>query len=731
MTPFPRSVLDGMNLLRISDRRLFKVMAVVAVLVAINAVLACINTVRLHDTLGLVTHTHKVLETIAATLAASQEAEAQQRSCLITGDMRYFEQYRAARADAERIVADLEALVHDNPDQLPRVAMLREHFAACFAILEEGVSTLQEGNFETARQVVVSGRGKDAMDTARATMDAMRVEEQHLLEERVADAQHSRTSALASAVAAGLLALLAIGAFTRLLRRQIRERSAAAAALRAEKERFRTTLASIGDGVITTDTATAVTFLNAVAEELTGWKHGDAAGQPLQRVFHIINEDSGDLAENPAVRALRDGVIVGLANHTVLRTPAGDEHPIDDSAAPIRAADGTIIGSVLVFRDVTARRNAERELRDADTRKDRFLALLAHELRNPLAPLRTSLEIMQYTQDPAQLAHVRGVMKRQLEQMVRLVDDLLDVSRIASNKHEMRFELVDIATVVSSALETFRPVLSQSGQKLVTTLPDEPCFLRADPVRLAQVLYNLLNNASKFSARGTTISLVTAREREQLVIRVSDEGVGVPPEMLDRIFDMFEQVDHSLERSRSGLGVGLTLVRRLVEMHGGSVVARSEGAGRGSDFIVTLSTVDVPGVAPERARPAPAVESRRILVADDNVDAADSLARLLRLRGHQVRVTHDGNRALEEALAFRPEIVLLDIGMPGQNGYEVAPAIRTREPGRDRLLIAVTGWSSDDVQRLTREAGFDHHLVKPIDLESLEAILGRATSPGT
>ncbi|HTE06222.1 MAG TPA: CHASE3 domain-containing protein, partial [Planctomycetota bacterium] len=577
---------------------MLSIMAVVAVLVALNAALACVNTLRLRHTLDLVAHTREVLGALDHALVTATEAETQQRGFLITRDDAFLDRYREARAEAGETETLLDSLVRDNDEQVSRATALHGHLDTRFAVLDEGITAIRELGFEEASRMVMTGRGTDAMEAARTTVERMRQAEEILLGARVRDAETSRAMAIGSAVAAGLVALFALGALARLLRRQIRERTIAADNLHAEKELFRTTLASIGDGVITTDTSGRVTFLNHVAESLTGWTAAQAGAQPLETVFHIVNEDTGERVENPALRALREGLVVALSNHTVLRTRRGEARPVDDSAAPIRVAGGAIVGAVLVFRDVTQRREAERAIREADQRKDRFLALLAHELRNPLAPMRNSLEVMRLATDPEQVGQMRGVMERQLAHMVRLVDDLLDVSRIASDKQHLRLQTVEIGTVLASALETFRPVLAQSGQQLVTTEPDRPVHVRADPVRLAQVLYNLLNNASKFSLPGSRILLEATRQGDRLLLRVRDEGAGIPPEMLERIFEMFVQVDQSLERSRSGLGVGLSLVRRLVELHGGSVSAHSDGPGRGSEFVVTLPVAEPAPAAP-------------------------------------------------------------------------------------------------------------------------------------
>ena len=339
-------------------------------------------------------------------------------------------------------------------------------------------------------------------------------------------------------------------------------RQRAEEALARQSELLRITLASIGDAVISTDAEGRVTFLNGVAETLTGWTHADALGRPLPDVFRIINEATRLPVESPALRALREGTIVGLANHTILIAADGTERPIDDSAAPMRDATGSILGTVLVFRDVTDRRRVEDELREADRRKDEFLALLAHELRNPLAPLRNGLEVMRLAAgDAIAVAQSREMMVRQVGHMVRLIDDLLDISRINRSKMELRRSRVSLADVINSAVETARPLIDAGGHKLEISLPPEPVVLDADLTRLAQVFGNLLSNSSRYTERGGQIWLAGQHRGDVVSVTVRDTGIGIPAESLPRIFDMFSQVDRSIERSTGGLGIGLALVK--------------------------------------------------------------------------------------------------------------------------------------------------------------------------
>jgi signal transduction histidine kinase len=367
-------------------------------------------------------------------------------------------------------------------------------------------------------------------------------------------------------------------------------------------------------------------------------------------------------------------------------------------------------------------------LREADRRKDEFLAMLAHELRNPLAPILNAVQIIQLSSDRAAREQARTMMERQLTHMVRLVDDLLDLSRITRGKIELRKERVELATVVQSAIETSRPLIEAAGHELTITLPPEPIHLEADLTRLAQVFSNLLNNAVKYTEPGGHIWVTAERHGGEVVVKVGDTGRGMPAEMLPKIFGMFTQVDRSLERSHGGLGIGLTLVKRLVEMHGGSVQAFSEGLGHGSEFTVRLpltqegAPLAVVGPKPETPRKAP---PRRILVVDDNTDAAESLAQVLRLNGHEVRTAYDGPTALDVARAQAPEVVLLVIGLPGMNGVEVAQRMRQSLGLTDALLVAVTGYGQDEDRRRSQEAGFSAHLVKPVNLDALEKLLAR------
>jgi PAS domain S-box-containing protein len=748
-----------------------------------------------------------------------------------------------------------------------------------------------------------------------------------------------------------------------------------------QEEHWHVTLASIGDAVIATDAEGRIVYLNAVAQELTGWTLKEATGQALDDVFRIINESTREPAKNPVHRVLAEGVIVGLANHTLLIAKDGTERPIDDSAAPIRDGSGQVSGCVLIFRDVTERRRVERALsrnerdlsdffenasiglhqvgpdgiirrvnrtelemlgytreefvgrhiaefhadqtviadiferltrgetiqdyparlihkngliievainssvlfedgkflhtrcftrdvsrqrqaetalrdseaqlrlimngtpgliafidsdlryrfvnhqyevwfdtngkdlvgtpvidvlgdeamerlrphmlgalngvaarfeaevpyrtggtrwidaryiphrdsegripgffvlvlditdrkqaeaaiRDADRRKDEFLAVLAHELRNPLAPLRNSLEILRLAgDDTAAVAHARDAMDRQVLQMERLIDDLMDVSRITRNRLELRRSPVDVAAVVRHAAESGRANAERLGHELAVDVPTEPILLEGDSVRLSQVFGNLLNNACKYTPPGGRIAITVRHAGREAIISVSDNGMGLEPEMQSRIFDMFTQVDASMERSHGGLGIGLTLVKQLVELHGGRVEVSSAGLGSGSTFHVRLPMPAEPLALPKAPGPAKQPASRRrVLVVDDNRDGADSLAMLLNLAGHETRLAFDGFEAIAAAEEYRPDVVLLDLGLPKMNGYDTCRSIRSLPGGREAIIIATTGWGQEEDRRKSTEAGFDAHLVKPVEFDRLTALLAEPRRAGS
>jgi signal transduction histidine kinase/ActR/RegA family two-component response regulator len=411
-------------------------------------------------------------------------------------------------------------------------------------------------------------------------------------------------------------------------------------------------------------------------------------------------------------------------------TSAVGERQYEYIFVPVIGTSGAVEAVAGSTRDITERKQAEQALREADRRKDEFLAVLAHELRNPLAPVLNALELMRITRGKEEEDPLRQMMERQIKHMAHLVDDLLDVSRIATGKIVLRKEPLNLAEVVQSAVEVSRPLIDAARHKLTVTIPARTLRVDGDKTRLAQILCNLLANAAKYTPEGGEISLSIIDEQQNVFIRVKDNGIGIPAEMLPRIFAMFTQVDRHQGRSQGGLGIGLSLVRSLVEMHGGTVKASSDGPGLGSEFEVCLALLPdgqlecrdkgKPDADPPHAKDASQV---RILIVDDNVDVAETLEQLLKFMGNDVRTADDGPSALEMAQIFRPHVVLLDIGLPGMSGHEVARKMRQMSEVKDAALIAQTGWGQDDDKRRSEEAGFDAHLVKPVAIAELNRLI--------
>ena len=462
-------------------------------------------------------------------------------------------------------------------------------------------------------------------------------------------------------------------------------------------------------------------FVNREFERLWGLSLEDLAGTRWADLVHPDDREQYIATYRDAFQRQ-----VTFEAQCRLRAVSGEYRWVKTKAAPRFTESGTFLGFVGCSVDITDIKQSENALRQADRRKDEFLAVLAHELRNPLAPIRTGLELLRHLGlNDGPLEEICATMERQTHQMVRLIDDLLDVSRITRGTMELRKHVCTLDSIVESAVEAVQPIITEAGHQLHVDLPSQRIVLEADSTRLAQVLSNLLNNAAKYMPPGGEIWLTVQQRDESLEITVRDTGIGIPPDMLNSIFEMFTQVDRTLERSHSGLGIGLTLVKRLVEMHGGTVQARSPGHGQGSEFSVTLP---LPKLQPDDAssdaqRDAQPANRYRILVADDNLDAAKMLAMILDGLGHEVRTAGDGAAALELAAEFRPQVALLDIGMPKFNGFETAQRIRQQPWGREMMLIAVTGWGQQEDKRLSREAGFDHHLVKPIDIDTVQRLI--------
>jgi PAS domain S-box-containing protein len=969
----------------------------------------------------LETHTQAVLGEIEKVLSILKDAETGQRGYLLTGQDQYLEPYKAAINRVTPGLQTLKELTSEDPQQQERLVRLESKVRVKLSELESTIRIYEERSLATAVETVKTDRGKKAMDDIRAVGEEMKQDEQDRLERRSARSDRSLQQSrlillLGSAAVLALLLATAVGVLE-----HFKYRQKTAERIRGERKWLEVTLASIGDAVLATDNQGRISFLNKTAESLTGWTEALARGKPLDEVFRIINEQTRNKVENPVTKVLREGVVVGLANHTVLIARNGTERPIDDSAAPIFDESGDVYGVVLVFRDATSQREAQEALqklaaivqfsddamisktidgtitswnagaerlfgftageaigqpidlivpgdrreeeagimrrltagervdhfdtvrrrkdgsrfdaslsispiknsygeivgaskvlrditerkrsegalallarasralavltdrgsalqqtammtvpffadwcvvycinqdgniepqayahrdpekqrllseilkkypldwnspaisvrvlrsgktefvedmpeslvmsvvrseeereaikglnprsiisvpllirdrvvgvisfaasessrrykqsdvdfaedlagrvataidnahlfdsvKQADRQKDEFLAMLAHELRNPLAAIQYASVLVQMPSSEPK-TELFEIIERQIKNLARLIDDLLDISRISQNKIQLKREYLDAATVVARAAAAARPLMEQKKHTFTIDVAKDAMPLYADATRAEQIIANLLTNAAKYTPDGGQIALRAYPQEGMAVIKVKDTGVGLPPQMLPRVFELFAQVDRTLDRSEGGLGIGLTIVRKLAEMHGGSVSVASDGLGRGSEFTVRLPLSDGPS-SPLMGDHQPAVQNRlKILVVDDNLDTARSAALWLTAAGHDVREANDGHSALEIARDFRPHAMLLDIGLPGMNGYDLARALRSDGFGKE-TLIAISGYGQADDRRRSQEAGFNHHLVKPVDHQVLVSLLQSIT----
>jgi len=999
-----------------------------ALLLIATAAASYFNVRTLFTNNAFVTHTHVVIAHLERVLSALKDAETGQRGFLITGREDYLEPYHDAVSRLPAEFQLLKTLTADNPSQQTRIEAIEPRVQSYLAHLEATVARRQRDDAPPTSEALLAGNGKKQMDALRQDIAKMENEENRLIVQRVAESERSLWQTLLVLMLAMGLTLVLLLLTGYLLHIYLAAKNDVSQRVRAEREWLDVTLRSIGDAVIATDVHSRILFLNPVAEVLTGYTLESAKGLHIDEVFRIFNETTRQPAENPVSRVLAEGVVVGLANHTVLIAKDGVERPIDDSAAPIRGREANLLGVVLVFRDVTERRRAEEqvrqswqeledffqnspvglhwvgpdgivlrvneaelallgysreeyvghhisefhespgtihdildrlsrretlsnyearlrckdgsikdvlissnvlimegqfvhsrcftrditerkraenwlrfladagnslgrlvdyestlqsvarlsvpffadfcvvdlivgdnairrvaaahiepeketllrnlfkqwpldrnsrsiiarvlrsghaemandapdsvlqdlardeahlaiirslqprclmvvplvqrnrvhgtitfvhsvskrrfqpqdlelahelagrvttalesarlydELREADRRKDEFLAMLAHELRNPLAAIQYANQLSSIPNIERQGIDCSAMISQQLQQLKRLIDDLLDVSRITQNKIELKREVIDVRAVLDRARGVIQPLIEQRKHRLTLESPSSELLVYADGARLEQMIVNLLANAAKYTEEGGHIRLLACREDGKVLIKVRDTGIGLSPEMLSKVFSLFVQVDGSLARSQGGLGIGLTLVKRLAELHGGGIEAASLGLGKGSEFTLWLPVAaqDLPAVGASAARTSEATKALRVLVVEDNVDAANCIALLLKNEGHQVTVCYEGDSAIDTATHYRPDVVLLDLGLPGKDGYQVATGIRREELLAGVRLIAMSGYGQAVDRRRSSEAGFDHHLVKPIDLATLLTIIGSVESP--
>jgi PAS domain S-box-containing protein len=508
----------------------------------------------------------------------------------------------------------------------------------------------------------------------------------------------------------------------------VTERRRAEDAMRANEQRLEQLMQLLPAAVYTCDMEGRITFYNRRAVELWGGEL-DAIERRRFCGSHALRRLDGDALpheQTPMAVSLREGRSIRNEEAVVIR-PDGSEVVVSVNVDPLLDEEGQQCGAINVLQDITALKNTQAALEEGDRRKDQFLAMLAHELRNPLAPIRNAAQILSLV-GPAnpQLRFTQDIINRQVAHLSRLVDDLLDVSRITQGKVSLDKERVAVATIIGRAVETVRPLLEARQHRLTVSVAPEAGYVEGDLTRLAQVLANVIHNAAKYTESGGQVEIVTESGHGEMVIWVRDTGIGIPPEFLPHVFDLFAQAGRSLDRTQGGLGVGLTLARDLVHLHGGRIEVRSAGAGRGTEVAVRLPTIAEPRKESNGSgmrKPDLQGQRAKILVVDDNVDSAESLTLLFRLQGQDVETAFDGPSALQLATKSCPNIVLLDIGLPGMDGYEVARLLRQNPTTANTTIIALTGYGQEEDRRRSKEAGIDHHLTKPVDLDVLQNLV--------
>jgi PAS domain S-box-containing protein len=672
-----------------------------------------------------------MLETIAQLDAAIRDAETKQRTFLVTGANNDLWDYQTA---TNAIAKPLEALAEQarsNEVQQVRVASLRPQIARKRQELERVAKLRSDGGYNPAQGEVGRKQSPPVQEEYQSLLDDLKKGEDHRFALALVSGRRAIGRSLGIFALTSGLSLVSLGLLARGSRRVLAERQRTEGELRQQEEWLSATLASLGDAVIATDERGRVRLINPAAQVLTGWGAQEAKGQALDAVFPLIREESREPVESPVKKMLSEGVSVGLVNHTLLIARDGSERPIEHCGAPIRGNDGGINGVVLCFRDVTDRHWAELELKrakessDAANRaKDQFLAVLSHELRTPLTPVMVAITAMIEGGSPNELLPDLEMIRRNIELESRLIDDLLDLSRIARGGLRLQMEIVDVHEAIRRALEMCRVALQQAGLVVHQDLSALNHHARGDEMRLMQVFWNLTTNATKFTPTGGSLEVRTRNENrsdgDRLVVEFRDTGIGLDPDLLPRIFDPFEQGDRVFRTRYGGLGLGLAISKNVVEAHGGDMSAKSPGPGRGSTFRVDLPVVPAPArpIARPLAPPSPQNHRRlSILLVEDNRDTLRYLTLVLGQQGHRVLTASSLSAARETASAEEIDLLISDVELPDGSGLEL---MRELSAERGVKGIAISGFGADEDLQLSEDAGFHAHLLKPIDVRKLD-----------
>jgi PAS domain S-box-containing protein len=770
-----RGLLSGDKRMKIiPDKTIVTGFALALLVLIANTYASFRATGKIMESDRRVSHTREVLGELESTLSTMQDAETGQRGFLITGQDNYLDPYQKALDTIADHIGRLKSLSPHNPSRLEHIAALETAVNAKLAELKISIAVARSNGLDAARQTVLSGKGRDMMEQCRQIVAGMQANEQSILSERAQQSTASDRTTVVTFWIASVFAIASLGLIYVVTAKSFADRQRSEHTIREHREWLRVTLASIGDAVVATDIHGKVTFMNPIAESLTGWSQEDATGAPITEVFHIVNEYTRQIVVNPATRVLAEGVTVGLANHTVLMNRKGGETPIDDSGAPIKGPAGKLLGVVLVFRDVSERRRSELDresileleqaarreaeqahafgaellIREQEARaqaeranrtKDEFLATVSHELRTPLnAVLGWARMLSTGSLDGAASARALETIERNARAQAQLIEDLLDVSRIISGKLRLEIQPVELKDVIHAAIDSIRPAADAKGIVIRDILDPAVGFVSGDQDRLQQVIWNLLSNAVKFTLKGGEVEIRLERLDSQVGVVVHDTGRGISPELLPYVFDRFRQGDGSLTRKYGGLGLGLAIVRHLAELHGGTVDVKSPGEGQGSTF-----TVRLPMLAVRNGEPAAAIagaaqgsaeiasgdvparlDGLRLLIVDDEADARELLSAMLTQCGAQIKSAACAKEALAAVEDWKPDLLVSDIEMPHEDGYSLIGRLRASVGDLNQLpVIALTAHARTDDRLRALSAGFDAHVAKPVEFGELVAVI--------
>ncbi len=699
--------------------------AAIISLLVVTGVVTLQNLGRMRQDVNEVRHSYEVLNSMDAVASALKDAESGQRGYLLTGDPSYLEPYESTEAMLDGLLETLQKRTAENPVQ----NAVREELAVSVAVkrqeLRQTIELMRNGDKPTAQTVVQTDDGKTAMDTIREKLAMMRANAEAGIADQKLNSYLTYRTAYFTTLLTTIAGLALVGGVIWSIshQRKLKERN------RELDEQIRLFLEQISDyAIFMMDPQCRATTWNSGVRQVLGFEEHTFLGRDVRPLIFTPQAHESGFVEAEFENASKNG---SASDDRWMQRKDGTQFWASGITTAIRNRQNELVGFSKVMRDMTEQKqNSDElsrlasELAEESRRKNEFLATLAHELRNPLSPIKNAIQLMSMMDVSDDVEELRATMARQVEQIVRLLDDLMDVSRIGRGKIELKKQVVQVSTILQAAVEASRSLIESNHQHLTVTVADTGLSVDVDPARITQVVSNLLNNASKYSDVECTIKLSAEQVDDHVAVRVADNGSGISPDRIEDIFEMFAQVEDSVERGTAGLGIGLTLVRTLVELHGGTVAAHSDGVGQGSEFTINLklaATKELSESTPSALLPSTAdVPAMRVMVVDDMRALSTVLSRLLAKLGHEVQVADSGPAALQVLETFQAQVIFSDISMPGMTGYELAKRLRKNDATKHIHLVAMTGYGQQSDRDKALKAGFDEHMVKPVDFKVLQ-----------